>query len=164
MDWSIKLDEALLAYQNAFKTSIGTSHYRLVYGKAVHLYVPLENKALWVVKLLNMDASLVALEWMYILLELEEYMFHAYETERLYKEKAKVVKVAVKFMQCHFTHFDARHSVISDRGTHFQRIFKWVSQLIGTSNRLIIAYHPRTSDQEEPKNRDLKGIFLKTID
>ena len=45
---------------------------------------------------------------MYILLELEEYRFHAYETERLYKEKAKVVKVVVKFMQCHFTHFDAR--------------------------------------------------------
>ena len=62
MDWSIKLDESLQAYENAFKTSIGTSHCRLVYGKAVHLYVPLEHKALWVVKLLNMDASLVALE------------------------------------------------------------------------------------------------------
>ena len=61
---------------------------------------------------------------MYILLELEEYRFHAYETERLYKEKAKVVKVVVKFMQCHFTDFDARHSVIIDRGTQFQRIFK----------------------------------------
>ena len=101
---------------------------------------------------------------MYILLELEEYRFHAYETERLYKEKAKVVKVVVKFMQCHFTHFDARHSVISDRGTHFQRIFKCVSQLSGTSNRLIISYHPHASDQEDLKNRDLKGIFENMID
>ena len=47
----------------------------------------LENKALWAVKLHNMDASLVALERKYILLELEEYRYHAYETERLYKTK-----------------------------------------------------------------------------
>ena len=77
MDWSMMLDDLLWAYRNAFKTSIGTSHCRLFYGKAFHLYVMLENKALWVVKLLNMDASLVALERKYILLELEEYRFHA---------------------------------------------------------------------------------------
>ena len=74
----------------------------------------LENKALWAVKLHNMDASLVALERKYILLELEEYRFHAYETERLYKAKANNAKAVVKFMQCLFTRFDARHSAISD--------------------------------------------------
>ena len=77
MDWSIKHDDSLLAYQNAFKTSIHTSHFLLVYGKAFHLYFMLENKALCAVKLHNMDASLVALERKYILLELEEYKFHA---------------------------------------------------------------------------------------
>ena len=113
------LDDLLWAYRNAFKTSIGTSHCRLFYGKAFHLYVSLENMALWAVKLLNIDSSLVALERMYMELELEEYWFHSYETERLYKKNANVVKVVVKFMQCHFTRFDDRHSVITDRGTHF---------------------------------------------
>ena len=79
MDWSIKHDDSLLAYQNAFKTSIHTSHCLLVYGKAFHLYVTLENKALWAVTLLNMDASLVALERKFILLEVQ-YMFHSNET------------------------------------------------------------------------------------
>ena len=79
MDWSIKYDDLVWAYQNAFKTSIHTSHCPLVYGKAFHLYVTLENMALWAVKLLNMDASLVAFERKYILLEVE-YRFHSYET------------------------------------------------------------------------------------
>ena len=77
MDLSIKNDESLWAYRNTSKTSISTSHCQIFYGKAFHLYVTLENKVLWAVKLLNMDASLVALERKYILLELEEYRFHA---------------------------------------------------------------------------------------
>ena len=67
-------------------------------------------------------------------------------------------------MQCLLTRFDARHSAISDRCTNFQSVFKRVSHFIGTSNRLIIVYHPHTSDQEELKNRDLKWIFEKMID
>ena len=77
MDWSVKQDDSLWAYQNAFKTSIHTSHCLLVYGKAFNLYVTLENKALWAVTLLNMDASLVAFERKYQIPELEEYRFHA---------------------------------------------------------------------------------------
>ena len=67
-------------------------------------------------------------------------------------------------MQCLITRFDARYSAISDRRTTFQSVFKRVSHFIGTSNRLIIAYHPHTSDQEELKNRDLKWIYKKMID
>ena len=69
MDWLIKQDDSLWAYQIAFKTSIHTSHSLLVYGKAFHLHVTLENKTLWAVILLNMDASLVSLERKFILLE-----------------------------------------------------------------------------------------------
>ena len=71
------------------------------------------------VKLLNMDSSLVALERMYMVLELEEYWFHSYETERLYKKNANDAKAVVNFLQCLFTSFNARHSVISDLGIHF---------------------------------------------
>ena len=44
--------------------------------------------------------------------------------QRLYKDKTNDAKAVVKFMQFLFTRFDACHSVISDRGTHFQRIFQ----------------------------------------
>ncbi|GJY30459.1 reverse transcriptase domain-containing protein [Tanacetum coccineum] len=35
--WSDKLDEALWAFRNAFKTPIGCTPYKLLYGKSCHL-------------------------------------------------------------------------------------------------------------------------------
>ena len=36
-DWSIKLDDALWAYRISYKTPLGMSLYRIVYGKHCHL-------------------------------------------------------------------------------------------------------------------------------
>nr|GFB38014.1 reverse transcriptase domain-containing protein [Tanacetum cinerariifolium] len=53
--WLDKLDDALWAFRTAYKTPIGCTPYKLVYGKACHLLIKLEHKAYWALKQVNFD-------------------------------------------------------------------------------------------------------------
>ncbi|XP_015940114.1 uncharacterized protein LOC107465654 [Arachis duranensis] len=65
------------------------SPYQLVYGKACHLPLEQEQKALWALKLLNFDSKDAGERRLLQLQELEEFRFQAYQNAKIYKENAK---------------------------------------------------------------------------
>jgi len=68
---------------------LGISPYRVVFGKACHLSVEIEQRVYWAVKGCNMTFDEVGMERKLQLQELKEIRLEAYENSKIYKEKVK---------------------------------------------------------------------------
>nr|GFA01486.1 reverse transcriptase domain-containing protein [Tanacetum cinerariifolium] len=87
--WSDKLDDALWAFRTAYKTQIGCTPYKLVYGKSCHLPIELEHRAYWALKHVNFDLKTAGGHRKLQLNELSELLDQAYENSVICKEKLK---------------------------------------------------------------------------
>nr|GEU51869.1 reverse transcriptase domain-containing protein [Tanacetum cinerariifolium] len=86
--WLDKLDDALWAFRTAYKTPIGCTPYKLVYGKSCHLLIELEHRAYWVLNV-NFDLKIAGDHRKLQLNKLSELRDQAYENSVIYKERTK---------------------------------------------------------------------------
>nr|GFA98131.1 reverse transcriptase domain-containing protein [Tanacetum cinerariifolium] len=77
--------------RTAYKTPIGCTPYKLVYGKSCHLPIELEHKAYWALKHVNFDLKTAGDHRKLQFNELNELHDQAYENSLIYKEKTKKI-------------------------------------------------------------------------
>ncbi|GJS42560.1 reverse transcriptase domain-containing protein [Tanacetum coccineum] len=101
-EWSHKLDDAPWAFRTAFKTPLGTTPFKIIYGKVCHLLVKLDHKAYWALKACNMDLTKAGANKFLQINELDELRLDAYESSISYKERTngwhdKRIKTPTKY-------------------------------------------------------------------
>ncbi|GKC70640.1 reverse transcriptase domain-containing protein [Tanacetum coccineum] len=83
---SDRLDDALWAFRTTYKTPIGCTPYKLMYGKSCFLSIKLEHRAYWALKHANFDLKTAG---DHRKLQLNELRDQAYENSLIYKERTK---------------------------------------------------------------------------
>nr|GEV15097.1 reverse transcriptase domain-containing protein [Tanacetum cinerariifolium] len=80
---------SIQAFRTAYKTPIGCTPYKLVYGKACHLPIELKHKAYWAFKHANFDLKTASDHKKVQINEHNELRDQAYKNSMIYKEKTK---------------------------------------------------------------------------
>ncbi|GJY73616.1 reverse transcriptase domain-containing protein [Tanacetum coccineum] len=80
--WSRKIDDTLWAFRTTYKTPIGTTPYKLIYGKYCHLPFEIEHRTYWAFKNCNLDLIAACEKRMFQLHKLDELRHQAYENSR----------------------------------------------------------------------------------
>nr|GFB27572.1 retrovirus-related Pol polyprotein from transposon 17.6 [Tanacetum cinerariifolium] len=75
--------------RTAYKTPIGCTPYKLVYGKSCHIPIELEHKAYWALKHVNFDLKTTGDHRKLQLIELNEIRDQVYKNSLINKEKMK---------------------------------------------------------------------------
>ncbi|GJR31622.1 putative nucleotidyltransferase, ribonuclease H [Tanacetum coccineum] len=87
--WSRKIEDAMWAFRTAYKTPIGTTQYRLLYGKTCHLPFKIEHHAYWVMRSCNLDFKIAGEKRFLQMHELDELRLQAYKNSKFYKARTK---------------------------------------------------------------------------
>nr|GEY00148.1 putative reverse transcriptase domain-containing protein [Tanacetum cinerariifolium] len=147
--WSDKLEDALWAFRTTFKTLVGCTHYRLVYGKACHLPLELKHKAYWALKHANFNLKTAG---DHRKLQLNELRDQAYENSFIYKERTKKLHDD-KIKNRIFNVGDQCCSLIPNLRFSRERIVLKFSKI----NKIQIIY---TQDQKPQRNSGSGSKFL----
>jgi hypothetical protein len=87
-DWSMRINDSL-RHIALHPNPMGTTPYKMFYGKACHLPLELEHRAFWAIKKFNYDFKATGEKRLLDIQDLDELRCEAYESARLFKEKVK---------------------------------------------------------------------------